>query len=375
MSRKPLYLDYNSTTPMRPQVFEAMKPWLTTEYGNPSSTHQAGQQARKAVETARERLARLLGARPLEILFSSGGTESVNLALKGTVAAKNGLQVATTEHHCVLRSAEAMARSGVKLKYLEVDGQGQLRQNPEGPGLVSVMHVNNETGVIHPVGSIAKVSHENKSIYHCDTVQSFGKIKINVKELGLDLMSVAAHKFGGPKGVGFLYKSDGIDLFPQMTGGEQEQGLRAGTENVAGIVGMAVAAELAMAELASESARLKALRDHFEAELLRKVPEIRINGALGPRIHNTSSFLLPGGVESDLMIMRLDAEGILVSAGSACAAGAIEPSHVLKAMGVPDDLAKCGLRVSFGWASQDSDGDVLVAALVSALRDLGKAAV
>ena len=368
----PIYLDYNSTSPLRHEAFEAMRPWMTEEFGNPSSTHQAGQRARGAIEEARERIAELLNCKASEIVFTSGGTEAINLALRGSAAAHFRLQTCRSEHHAVLRCAEVVA--GSQIDFLELDGQGSLRAHPPKGGMVSLMHANNETGVLHPVEDLAKLAHAHGAVFHCDAVQSFGKLPLDLKILQADFLSASAHKFGGPKGVGFLFVREGQRLTPQIAGGEQEGGHRGGTQNVAGIVGMARAAQLAVAEMEPEEARLGALRDRLQAELLAQVPGIKVNGAGASRIYNTLSVLLPG-VESDLMIMRMDQEGILVSAGSACAAGAVEPSHVLRAMGVPENEAKCVLRFSLGKAVKDGDIPLVASAVAGAIREFKKAGI
>lgn len=360
-----IYLDYNATSPLRPEAFEAMRPWLTEEFGNPSSTHQAGQRARAAIEDARERLAALLNCKPKEVIFTSGGTEAINLAMRGCPAAHFRLQTAKTEHHAVLKAAEAVGGSHVE--YLEVDHSGKVKAHPPKGGMVSLMHVNNETGVIHPIAELAKLAHEHGALFHCDAVQSFGKLPMDFHFLDVDFLSASAHKFGGPKGVGFLAAKESAKLQAQLSGGEQEGGHRGGTQNVAGIVGMAKAAELAHAEMEAESKRLGALRDLLEAKL-----GLPTNGAGAERIYNTLSVLLPG-IESDMMIMRLDQEGIMVSAGSACAAGAVEPSHVLKAMGVPENQAKCVIRFSLGKATRDVDIPMVASAVQAAIAQFKKA--
>jgi cysteine desulfurase len=367
-----LYLDYNASSPLRAEAFEAMRPWLCDEYGNPSSTHQAGQRARAALEDARERMARLLGAKASEIIFTSGGSEAINLALRGSPAAHFRLQSAKTEHHAVLNAAHAV--SGAHLEMLEVDAKGQLRIHPPKGGMVSLMHANNETGLLHPVEELAKLAHLHGALFHCDAVQSFGKLPIDLKSFEADFLSASAHKFGGPKGAGFLFARQGTPLNSQISGGEQESGHRAGTENVAAIVGMAKAAELACAEMESEGRRLEGLRDHLQAALMETVEGLRVNCSGAPRIFNTLSLLLPG-IESDMMIMRLDQEGILVSAGSACAAGAVEASHVLKAMGIPENEAKCVLRLSLGRETQGADIEHVVASIARAVTDFKKAGV
>lgn len=371
----PLYLDYNATSPLLPQAFEAMKPWLTEGYGNPSSVHRAGQKARAALEGARERLAQLLHCKASELIFTSGGTEAINLALRGTTEGAKRITTAKTEHHAVLRTCQALASRGTEVEFLELDAEGRITSLPSKDGLVSLMHVNNETGLIHPIAALAEAAHRAGAIFHCDAVQSFGKLPVDLKTLNVDLASFSAHKFGGPKGVGLLFKSKKTRLLPQMTGGEQEGKLRAGTENVAGIVGMAAAAELACRDLATTAAKQLLLRDLLLGELKKCVPGLKVMAALAPRISNTLLVSFPGGVESDLMIMRLDQEGILVSAGSACAAGAVESSHVLKAMGVPDVEARSTLRYSLGREHGEADMLKAAQATESAWRAFRKAGI
>jgi cysteine desulfurase len=366
----PLYLDYNATAPLRPEALQAMLPWLGESFGNPSSTHRAGQQARAAIEGARERLALLLDCKASQIIFTSGGTESINLALRGSATAHFRLQTSKAEHHAVLRCAESL--SGAQLDFLEVDAEGMLRiRQPKG-GMVSLMHANNETGAVHPIAELAELAHRHGALLHCDAVQSFGKLPFSLPSLGADLLSVSAHKFGGPKGAGFLVVGEHAKLMPQILGGEQEGGLRGGTQNVAGILGMAKAAELALAELEEESLRLGLLRDQLQIQLLQRMPGLKVNSASAPRVPNTLSVLLPG-IESDLMIMRLDQEGVMVSAGSACAAGAVQSSHVLSAMGVPAEEAKCVIRFSLGKATRDVDIPRAVSAVEAAVGDFRKA--
>jgi cysteine desulfurase len=343
----PIYLDYNATSPLRPGVLQAMQPWLEGEFGNPSSTHQAGQRARAALDLVRESIARLINARPAEIIFTSGGSEAINLALLGCAAAHFRLLTSPSEHHAVLRTAHAMSSTQIEL--FELDHEGRVSWHAPKGGMVSLMLANNETGLVHPIADLARQAREHGALFHCDAVQGLGKLKVDVKAMGVDLLSASAHKFGGPKGVGFLYVGEHARLIPQISGGAQEHGLRGGTENLAGILGMAKALELACADFEGEAGRLKGLRDGLEAAL-----GLRVNSGGAERVSNTLSVLLPG-IESGLMIMRLDQMGILASAGSACAAGAEEPSHVLKAMGIPDDQAKCVLRFSLGWGTRAED--------------------
>jgi cysteine desulfurase len=370
-----LYLDHNSTTPLHPEALEAMAPWLAQDYGNPSSTHRAGQKARAAMDGARERLAKVLNCKTAELIFTSGGTESINLALRGSPEARVRICTARTEHHATLRTCEALAAKGAELEFVEVDADGRLLGRPSGAGMVSFMHANNETGVIHPIATLAEAAHARGAVFHCDAIQSFGKLPVDLRALGVDLASFSAHKLGGPKGVGLLFKAEKARLAPQMTGGEQEGALRGGTENVAGIVGMAAAAEAACRDLTSAALAQETLRNLLQVELLKRIPGLKVVASAAPRISNTLLVVFPGGVESDQLIMRLDQEGVLVSAGSACAAGAVEPSHVLKAMGLPEAQARAVLRFSLGRGH--SQADILRAAQAAegAWRDFQKAGI
>ena len=326
------------------------------------------------MEGAREALAKLLNCKPAELIFCSGGTEAINLALRGTPEGRSRISAPKTEHHAVLHSSEAMARSGSQIELLDVDGQGRLLDKAPKGGLLSVMHANNETGLVHPVAELADLAHQHGALLHCDAVQSFGKLPLDLKALGADLASFSAHKFGGPKGVGLLFKSEKVRLAPQISGGEQEHHFRAGTENVAGIVGMAAAAEAALRGLEAAASSQALLRDRLQAELLRLIPGLKLNSAEAPRACNTLSVIIPG-VESGLMIMRLDQEGISVSAGSACAAGALEPSHVLKAMGVSDAESRCVLRYSLGRPHTEADVLRAASATATAWKDFQKAGI
>jgi len=351
-----IYLDYNATAPMRQASLAAMQA-AAEAGGNPSSVHRFGRTARRRVEDAREQVAALIGAQPAQIVFTGGGTEANNLALKGV--AGSPMAVAATEHDSVLRAAPQAPR-------IPVDGDGivdlaalsALLQGGQPPALISVMLANNETGVIQPLDRIVALARAHGALVHCDAVQAAGKMAVDFAALGVDLMSLSAHKLGGPMGVGALAVADGVELAPLIAGGGQERRRRAGTENVPGIAGFGAAAEAAAAE---EPARLAALRDDLEARARACAPWSRVFGTGAPRLPNTTCLALPG-VASDMQVMALDLAGIAVSAGSACSSGKIEPSHVLRAMGAGEEEAGSALRISFGWASEPGDVDRFIAA-------------
>lgn len=365
-----IYLDYNATAPVKPQVIEAIADALALT-GNPSSVHQFGRAAREAVEEARERVAVMIGAKAAEIIFTAGGTEANNIALAG--AGRRRLIVSEIEHPSILRAAESLSQnSGTaderELHVLPVDGDGvvsldaldmALGESGED-ALVSIMLANNETGVIQPVDEIATLAHARGALLHCDAVQAPGRIAFGVDSLGVDMLSLSAHKFGGPKGVGALFLRAGVELKALVTGGGQERGWRAGTENVPGIVGFGIAAQLAAEDL-QNAPHIAALRDSVEQRLRAIDPEVRIFSAGAARLPNTSCISMPG-VQSETQVMGLDLSGVAVSAGSACSSGKVEPSHVLRALGAPDAETGCAIRISFGWASREADVEKLVSA-------------
>jgi len=358
-----IYLDYNATTPCDPRVVEAMLPFFREHFGNPSSLHRLGQTARQALEKARSVIARSIGARDEEIVFTSGGTESNNLAIRGVVQALrkkgNHLVTSSIEHHAVLNVFRALEKEGFAVTYLPVDREGlvhpeDLRKalRPETI-LVSIMHANNETGVIEPIEELSRIVHEHGAVFHTDAVQTVGKIPVRVDDLGVDLLSASAHKFYGPKGVGFLYIRKGTRLVPQILGGHHERGRRAGTENVPGIVGMAKALEIAQDEMHEEARRVGTLRDRLEEELQARIPDIVIVSHRAPRLYNTSLVLVEY-VEGESLLLNLDFEGICVSSGSACTSSSLEPSHVLLACGYPHALAHGSIRFSLGkWTTEE----------------------
>lgn len=376
---KQVYLDHNSTTPVAPEVLEAMVPYFSREAGNASSIHSYGQRARAAVERARASVADLVGGRPAEIVFTSGGTESDNLAIFGIVKAAAGQRkhVITTqiEHHAVLNTCQALERDGVEVSYVPVNRQGMVDPDdirralrPE-TALITVMHANNELGTVQPVEEIGKIAAEADVYFHTDAVQTAGKLPINVNAIGRDLLSISAHKIRGPKGVGALYVRKGTRLQPLFYGGHHERDRRPGTENVPGIVGLGRAAELAAANLAADAARIAAQRDRFERELVARVPHARINCAQARRTPNTSNIVFPF-VEGEALVIALDLKGVACSTGAACSAGAVEPSHVLTAIGLPPEEARASLRFSLGHDTADDDVDYALSVIPGAVERL-----
>lgn len=354
-----IYLDHNATTPLDAQVLEAMLPYLQEGFGNPSSVHRLGRLARGALDQAREQVAALVGVTPSQVIFTSGGTEANNLALKGAAGRREPgtLLLSSVEHPSVRRPAEALARRGWRLQQLPVDGDGILQGGlPETARLASVMLANNETGVVHRLDALAEAAERTGAWLHTDAVQAAGKLPLSFAQSGAHMMSLSAHKIYGPKGVGALIVDKRIELEPLVDGGGQEKGRRGGTENLAGIVGFGAAAELAAAALAERCDELRRLRDRFEAGLGEAVPEAVIFGQAASRLPNTSFFAVPG-IEGETLLMELDRQGVAVSSGSACSSGSTEPSPVLQAMGVARELAKGAVRVSFGKDNSESEVD------------------
>ncbi|MBI3048765.1 MAG: cysteine desulfurase [Acidobacteria bacterium] len=375
-----VYLDHNATTPLHPAVADAMVRVLRDEFGNPSSVHHFGQRAKAAVDEARSAVAALLGADPGDVVFTSGGTESDNLAIRGAAEAlertgKRHLVASAIEHEAVLNTLKALARRGWTTTLLLVDETGIVSPDAlraaltDETALVSVMHANNEIGTVQPIAELARLAHDCGALFHTDAVQSAGKIPIDVKALGVDLLSISAHKFYGPKGAGALWIRRGLRLLPALTGGKQERNRRAGTENVAGIVGMGAAAAVARSKMAEEAARLAALRDRLEDGVLGAVPGTAINGARTPRVPNTTNISFDR-VEAESLLIALDLEGIAVSTGSACSSGTLEPSHVLKAMGFPPHRTQNSIRFSLGAANTDVDIDQVIAVLPGTVEKL-----
>jgi cysteine desulfurase len=350
-----IYLDHNATTPLDPRVLDAMLPILRDGFGNPSSLHWFGQQARAAVDTAREQVAALVGASPGEIVFTGGGTEADNMALRGAAAAarepRRKVVYSAIEHHAVMNTAKALAEEGVPVASARVGIDGRVDLDDlrakvdDHTAIVALMLANNETGVVEPVEELVRIARERGALVHCDAVQAAGKIPVDARALDVDTLAVSAHKIYGPKGVGALYVRRGTRLKPFVRGGSQERNRRAGTENVAGIVGLGRAAEVAREEMRTEPARLSELRDRLEARLLA-IPGAQRNGE-GLRVPNTANVSF-AGVEAESLVMALDLSGLAVSTGAACAAGAVEPSHVLRAMGLPLERVQASLRFSLG---------------------------
>jgi cysteine desulfurase len=378
-----VYLDYNSTTPVDPEVLAAMLPFLAENFGNASSIHSPGQAARGAVDRARESVAALLGAKSGEIVFTSGGTEGDNLAIFGVVAATTGAKkhviTSAIEHHAVLNSCQELERQGIAVTFVPVGSNGivdpeDVRRalRPETV-LISVMHANNELGTIQPVGEIGRIAAEADVYFHCDAVQAAGKLPLDVNRIGADLLSISAHKIYGPKGVGALYVRAGTALAPQFHGGHHERDRRPGTENVPGIVGLGKAAELARINLAAaESKRVAELRDRLEQNLHAAIPSIRVNGDTNRRVANTSNLAF-SGAGGEALVIALDLQGIACSTGAACSSGAIEPSHVLLAIGLSPDDARSSLRFSLGRHTNSEEIDYatsMIPAAVERLRSL-----
>ena len=354
---KAIYLDHASTTPTDPEVVAAMLPWFTEEFGNPSTVYSLGLTAAGAVQEARESIAGMIGAEADEIYFTSGGTESDNWAITGAADAlqKKGrhLITSTIEHHAILETMEHLEKRGCEVTRVPVDSGGLV--DPEDVRkairpdtiLVSIMHGNNEVGTIEPIAEIGKVTGEAGVLFHSDVVQTAGKMPLDVNELGIDMLSMSAHKFYGPKGVGLMYMRKRTRISPLFHGGAQERGRRAGTLNVPGIVGMAKALELCRERMAEDAAREAALRDRLWAGLSNNIEAIYLNGSMEHRLPNNLNVRLDG-IEGESMILMLDMEGICVSSGSACTTGSLEPSHVLLGLGIPQELAHGSLRVTLG---------------------------
>src|SRR5580658_91102 len=377
-----VYLDYNSTTPVDRRVLDAMLPYFAATFGNASSIHSSGQRARSAVDAARESVASLIGAKPAEIVFTSGGTEADNLALFGVVAAsakpRKHVITTTIEHHAVLNSCQHLETQGIEVSYVPVGSDGVVdpadvrRALTPHTILISAMHANNEIGTIQPIEEIGRIAAEADVYFHCDAVQSAGKLPLDVNRLGVDLLSLSAHKIYGPKGVGALYVRTGAALAPQFFGGHHERDRRPGTENVPGIVGLGKAAELARALLKEDAARITALRDRLENALLDAISMIRVNGDTKRRVANTANltFAAAGG---EALVIALDLQGIACSTGAACSSGAVEPSHVLTAIGLSHDEARSSLRFSLGrttTAEEINEAVAIIPRVVERLRAL-----
>jgi len=367
-----VYLDYNATTPVDREVLEAMLPFFSDAAGNASSMHSAGRRARSAVENARASVAQLIGAKPSEIVFTSGGTEADNLAIFGSIGTGNRerkhIICSAIEHHAVLEACEAASKRGVEVTQLPVSSAGIIDPDdvrrairPETI-LITVMHANNELGTIQPVAEIGKIAREAKIRFHSDAVQSVGKIPVDVKTIGADLLSLSAHKICGPKGVGVLYVREGTPLEPMLRGGSNQRDRRPGTENVPGIVGLGKAAEIARRELASGHSHLASLRDRLEQGILERVPATRVNGDRSSRVPNTTNISF-SECEGESLVIGLDLGGVECATGAACSSGAVSPSHVLTAIGLSTAQAKSSLRLSLGRFSTAEDVDMALAVI------------
>jgi cysteine desulfurase len=374
-----VYLDNNATTPVLPEVFEAMRPYFLEQYGNASSIHRNGQDARAAVERARDSVAKLLGCTASEIVFTSGGTEADNLAIFGTVSEGDHVITTALEHHAVLHACERVERLSCAVTYLPVDGNGLV--NPDdvrhalrpATKLISIMMANNETGVLQPLADIGKIASEAEVYFHADAVQAAAKVSIDVNAMGCDLLSISGHKIHAPKGVGALYVRKGTALQPILYGGSHERSRRAGTENVPGIVGLGAAAELGLAGLHNGAVdRIAGLRDRLEKTILAHTDAVGVNGGGAPRVPNTANIFFEG-IEGEAFVIALDLKGVAVSTGAACSSGATEPSHVLTAMGLQNDRAWASIRFSLGKQNTSEDLDYALAVIpetIARLREL-----
>ena len=364
-----VYLDHNATTPVHPEVFEVMKPHFIDEYGNASSMHQSGREAKATLEEARNACAKVLGCKPTEIYFTSGGTESDNFAIKGTAYANrekgNHIITSSIEHHAVETSCKFLEREGFEVTYLPVDSEGLV-----SPGdlkkairkdtiLVSIMHANNETGIIQDIKSLINVTHDAGAYFHTDSVQATGKIPYKIDDIDCDLLAISGHKLYGPKGVGLIFIKSGTNIFSWNEGGGHESGRRAGTENIAGIVGLAEALKIADHDIEPRTTRLLNLTTKFYDLIKERIPDIRLNGSFENRAPNTLNISFKA-IEGESIILSLDMQGIMVSSGSACTSGSTGPSHVLKAMGVPADMAQGSIRFSFGRSNKEEDVEYVV---------------
>jgi cysteine desulfurase len=375
-----IYFDHNATTPVDPAVVEAVARTTADEFGNASSVHHFGQRAKAVLDEARSAVADLIGAEPSELAFTSGGTESDNFALRGVAEAleptgRRHLIATSIEHEAVLVTLRALARRGWRTTLLPVGSSGIVEPAAlaaaitDDTALVSVMHANNEIGTIQPIAELARLAHARGALFHTDAVQSVGKIPVNVRTLGVDLLSLSAHKFNGPKGAGALWIKRGARITAILTGGKHERNRRAGTENVPAIAGLGVAARLAAKKAAVDAPRLAALRDRLEEAILARVPGTAINGNREPRVPNTSNISFEA-IEAESLLIALDLEGVAVSTGSACSSGTLEPSHVLRAMGLPSPRTQNSIRLSLGAGNTDAEVDFVVSKLPSIVEKL-----
>ena len=371
-----VYLDSNATTPVLPEVLDAMLPFYRDEFGNASSIHHFGQHARAAVEHARESVAKLFGCRAAEVVFTSGGTESDNLALFGLANPGDHIITSVIEHHAILNACHKLQERGVEVTYLPVDAQGLISPNDvrralrPNTKLITIMFANNETGVMQPLEEIGKIAAEADVFFHTDAVQAASKVPLNVESLGCDLLSISGHKMHAPQGAGALSVRRGTLLEPLFYGGNHERQRRAGTENLPGIIGLGTAAELAMRDLANGGAeKMAALRDRLETGVLDRISDCGVNGAGAPRVPNTSNIWFDH-IEGEPAVISLDLRGVAVSTGAACSSGAIEPSHVLTAMGLSGERARASLRLSLGKHNTEEDVDYVLEVLPTVVQRL-----
>jgi cysteine desulfurase len=376
MSRR-VYLDHNASTPVHPEVVAAMLPYFGDVYGNPSSVHAFGREARDAVDVARDRIAGFLRARPDEIVFTSGGTESDNFGVKGLAWARGRGHIITSkiEHHAVLRTCQALEAQGFAVTYLPVDGTGMIDPDDVRRALrpdtiaITIMHANSEVGTIQPVQAIGALARAHGAAFHVDAVQTFGKVEIDVDAFNIDLLSFSGHKIYGPKGVAGLYVRKGSKIVSVQHGGEPERRRRAGTENVPGIVGLGKAVEIRSRDMKAEGERLVALRERLWDGIRSRVPDVRLNGHPTQRVPGTANIAYRN-VESESIVLGLDLKGVAVSAGSACTAGSVEPSYVLVAMGVPIEWAMGAVRSSLGRSTTAEDIDYVIESVEPIVRKL-----
>jgi len=377
-----VYLDYSATTPIKPEVLEAMMPFLTQQYGNPSSLHSFGRESRKAIDHARDQIASSLNAAPDEVFFTGGGSEADNWAIKGTAYAlrSKGRHIITTavEHHAVLHTCEYLEKEGFQVTYLPVDEHGLISLEDlknaikSDTILISVMYANNEIGTIQPIEEVGRIAREHKILFHTDAVQAYGHITIDTKNLPVDMISISAHKLYGPKGVGALYLRKGVRIHNLVHGGGQEKKKRAGTENIAGIVGFGKAAALAYEDIKAHNKRLTSLRDNLKNRLLESIPYTRLNGHAEKRLCNNVNLSFEF-IEGESMLLSLDMVGIGASSGSACTSGSLDPSHVLLAIGLSHEIAHGSLRLTLGDMTTQEEIDYVVEQLppiVQRLRDM-----
>lgn len=369
---KRVYLDHNATTPIHPDVVESVIPFLRDEWGNPSSVHWAAREPRKAIDTAREQVAGLLGCQPNEVVFTSSGSESNNFAIKGIVNVNKGkgnhIITTSVEHPSVLNTCKFLAKEGYDVTFLPVDSTGmidldELRSSiNDRTILITIMYANNETGTIFPVEEIARIAGERGVTFHCDAVQAAGKLPIDVKKLGVDLLSISGHKLYAPKGVGALYIKRGVRVTPLIHGGHHERNRRAGTENVIGIVALGKASEIALRDMDEVASRVKMLRDRLEKGIMERIPHVRLNGHPEKRLPTTLNVSFQY-IEGESILLNLDMKGIAASSGSACTSGSLEPSHVLMAMGIPPEIAHGSVRFSLGRDNTEEDIDYVLEVL------------